>query len=112
LRFFVVTAESSWLELGPAVSPFTGTIAVPGEESASMKTPVLQAGRALPPKTKTLESNKRGYTGFRKGFSRKVQKGGKALIRGLGVETKQGTKRMERQPVLVSLLETRKVRIT
>jgi hypothetical protein len=62
----MVAAGSSWLELGPAVSPFAGTIAVPGEESVSMQTPVLQAGRALPPKAKTLESNKWGYTGFRK----------------------------------------------
>jgi hypothetical protein len=49
LRFFMVAAEPSWLGLGPAASPFVGTIASYGEESALMKTPALQAGRAQCP---------------------------------------------------------------
>jgi len=42
----MVATKPSWLELGPAASPFASAIAACGEERALMKTPSLQAGRA------------------------------------------------------------------
>lgn len=49
MRFFTVAAGSSWLELGPAVSPCVGTIAVPGKDSspASWKSLVVLPKRKI-----------------------------------------------------------------
>jgi hypothetical protein len=34
MHFFMVAARSSWLELGPAVSPCVDTIAIPSKDSS------------------------------------------------------------------------------